>query len=189
MNPSSESKTNVAVTSKVNPSFFKTKKFWIIAVIIVVVVGGVTVTVLLFEHNKHKPLTVTEQKKQAQNTVTQINSGKYKAALDSSQQLVDNTPPGSPERYTALSYLGVAYMTNRQYDQALNAFLQAEAIKKDQSSYSMFVSMAQIYTQKGDKAKAIEYYQKAIARTKATPENADDLYIPAYEAAIKRLQQ
>jgi len=185
---SSGSKVTVVTSpSKRIPQFGKDKKVLIALLILVLLisVGGYLVISRLLSPK----LSVTKQKAVIAHTEVQINSGNYKAALDTSKKLLKDLPQDSPQRYLALTNLGTAYVTNHQIDLALQAYLQAEAIKKEQTSYSVFVTMAQIYTQKGDKAKAIEYYQKAIARTKATPEDADDLYVPNYQAQIKALQQ
>jgi Tfp pilus assembly protein PilF len=162
----------------------------IVVILILTLLGAAAAFVYVQYIRNTAPANNDKQEKaEVQKTTNTINSGNYKSALSQSQALVEKLPADSPQRYDALVNLGISYTANGQIDKALETLQQAEAIKKDQTSYSVFVMMAQLYTKKGDKAKAIDYYNKTIARAKATPEDSDDLYIPTYQSFIKELQK
>lgn len=171
-------------------SISKNKTFFLIigTLIVIIIIAGI-VYGLMWKKSNDQTVAEKEQDSQLQHGVDQINSGNYEEALSSNKQLVENLPADSSKRYDALVSLGISYVATGKTDEALKTLLEAEAIKKEQTSYSVFVTIGQIYTMKNEKPKAIEYYQKAIERTKVTPEDADDLYVPGYEAAIKELQQ
>jgi Tfp pilus assembly protein PilF len=101
--------------------------------------------------------------------------------------MLKNSSQDDNQKYETLVALGGTYFANQQPDKALETLLAAENIKHDQTASTIFVTIAQLYIQKGDNTMGAAYYRKAIMRAKATPESADDGYIPEYESAIKSL--
>ncbi len=65
-----------------------------------------------------------------------------------------------PDQVESLSNLSIVYMTNNEVDKAIEVLLRAETITR--KDFIILSSLAYAYKQKGDKAKAIEYYQKTV---------------------------
>ncbi|MEI6754622.1 MAG: hypothetical protein WCK78_15820 [Paludibacter sp.] len=65
-----------------------------------------------------------------------------------------------PDQVESLSNLSIVYMTNNQVDKAIEVLLRAETITR--KDFIILSCLAYAYQQKGDKAKAIEYYQKTV---------------------------
>ncbi len=65
-----------------------------------------------------------------------------------------------PNNVESLSNLSIVYMTNDEVDKAIEVLLRAETINK--KDFIILSSLGYAYKYKGDKAKAIEYYQKTI---------------------------
>ena len=64
-----------------------------------------------------------------------------------------------PNHLQSMSNLSIVYMTYEEVDKAIEILQRAERIEK--KDYVILSSLAYAYKHKGDKAKAIEYYQKA----------------------------
>ena len=58
----------------------------------------------------------------------------------------------------SLSNLSITYLLTDQYDKAISPLLKAE--KLDPKDYIVLSNIARAYVLKGDKQKAIEYYEK-----------------------------
>lgn len=65
-----------------------------------------------------------------------------------------------PNHIESLSNLSVTYLLTREYDKGLEPLLKAEKINP--KDYVVLSNIAQGYKLKGDKKKAIEYYEKTI---------------------------
>jgi tetratricopeptide (TPR) repeat protein len=85
-----------------------------------------------------------------------------------------------PDHVESLSNLGVTYLITQKYDEALVAFLRAE--KNAPKDMIVVGNIAHAYKLKGNKQKAIEYYEKVIS--------AGDTKMSDYaKKQIKELQQ
>jgi tetratricopeptide (TPR) repeat protein len=85
-----------------------------------------------------------------------------------------------PDHVESLSNLGVTYLITQKYDEALVAFLHAE--KNAPKDMIVLGNIAHTYKLKGNKQKAIEYYEKVIS--------AGDSKMSDYaKKQIKELQQ
>jgi len=65
-----------------------------------------------------------------------------------------------PNHIESLSNLSITYLLTGEYDKGINALLKAEKINP--KDFIVLSNIAQGYKLKGDKTKAIEYYEKTI---------------------------
>jgi tetratricopeptide (TPR) repeat protein len=85
-----------------------------------------------------------------------------------------------PDHVESLSNVGVTYLITKKYDEALLAFLRAE--KNSPKDKIVLSNIARTYQLKGDKKKALEYYEKVVS--------AGDSEMSEYaKKQIKELQQ
>ena len=75
------------------------------------------------------------------------------------KQIADEVLKFYPNNVESLSNLSIVYMVNDEVDKAIEVLLRAESINK--KDFVILTSLAYAYKQKGNKEKAIEYYQKA----------------------------
>jgi len=91
----------------------------------------------------------------AQDLMVTGKSNEASKQLESDIAGTDN----SDEKYELYLTQGVNYENQKQYDNAIAAYKNAEAIKKTSTVYE---SLGRTLAAKGDKAAAIEYYKQAI---------------------------
>lgn len=85
--------------------------------------------------------------------------GDYEAAQKAlAEELATTTD--NEAKYSLYLQEGLNSKNAGKYDEAIESYKKAEAVKKTTGLYS---AMARAYESKGDKAKAIEYYKKALA--------------------------
>ena len=144
-------------------SRFRFKKPVIIALVLVLV--GVAGSALLLTQRNLNPLA-----KNTDETVDPVMSAYDEAtklantkSIDEANKFYDQQIAGSKNSEEKISLLmdkaSIAYNAG-DFDTALKAALDADAIKSSAGTLSM---IAQSYEGKGDKAKALEYYKKALA--------------------------
>jgi Tfp pilus assembly protein PilF len=155
--------------------------------VIVVVLGG-----LLYNHRRQsdkvkKAQEIVYGKQAISQAAKELAANKLTQATSTLETYLSQPRPAA-QKYEALAELGTIYMVNRHSDKALTTLQAAEAIRKDQTSSNVLLAMAVVYQSKGNKAQAVVYYKKAIARIKAVKGGADGLLIPQYEATIKILE-
>jgi len=65
-----------------------------------------------------------------------------------------------PEHIESLSNVSITYMLLEEYDKAIAALIKAEEVNP--KDYIVLSNLAQAYLQSGDKAKALEYFEKTV---------------------------
>lgn len=93
--------------------------------------------------------------------------GRYQEAIDAFHKLIE-TFPGNPSVY---AYLGIAYLRNKEIDQAI-AFL-SKAVDLNTDFAPAYLALGESYLMKNDHDKAVESIQRAL---KIQPENAPAHY-------------
>ena len=76
------------------------------------------------------------------------------------KEIADEVLKFYPNHIESLSNLSIVYMTNDEVDKAIEVLLRAETINK--KDCIILSSLGYAYKHKGDKAKAMEYYQKTV---------------------------
>ena len=82
------------------------------------------------------------------------------ALLANMQAIANEILSYYPDDIMSLSNLSVTYLLTDEYDKALECLLRAE--KLNPKDYIVLANIAHAYKLKGDKQKAIEYYEKTI---------------------------
>jgi tetratricopeptide (TPR) repeat protein len=77
--------------------------------------------------------------------------------------------------YGASFHLGLAYFGTNQLDKSIKAY--DHAAKIDPGSADTYYELSRVYEKKGDKAKALEYVNKALS------------FVPNYEDALKQKEK
>lgn len=85
------------------------------------------------------------------------NTGKD-ALLKNMQDIAGAVLKYYPDHIESLSNLSIGYLITKKYDKALEPLLKAEKIKPE--DFIVLSNIAFAYKEKGEKTKAIEYYQK-----------------------------
>lgn len=80
---------------------------------------------------------------------------------EANKQLTDDiaSTSNSDEKYELYLTQGVNYENQKQYDDAITAYKNAETLKKTSTVYE---SLGRVSASKGDKATAISYYNQAL---------------------------
>lgn len=85
--------------------------------------------------------------------------GDLDKAHDSINDALDNPNLSAQAKHDLYMQQGVTYENEKKYDQALESYRKAFETKESSQAAE---SIARMYEQKGDKASAITYYEKAI---------------------------
>jgi tetratricopeptide (TPR) repeat protein len=167
------------------------KKRVLIRVVLAVIVLLLALSVVWYLANNDGDGSGTEARLSDEEVVSAsyegINAQDYEAVEKSLEARLDEGIEDQEQRYQALANLGLTYVVQGQDEKALEYLLQAESIKEDETAGDILGVIARLYVKKGDNETAISYFKRAIARLRATPENADDGYIPNFEAQITHL--
>lgn len=83
-----------------------------------------------------------------------------KALLGNMREVAEKILEFYPEHVESLSNISVTYLLTEKYDDAISYLLKAEKIAPE--DYIVLANIARAYSLKGDKAKAISYYEKVI---------------------------
>lgn len=102
---------------------------------------------------KPAPVAVQEAQKQAL-------AGNTDAAQSTLQTAI-NQSTNTEEKQQLYVQQGVTYGNNGDYQKALQSYLEAEKVKSDFTTSHL---IGEAYEALGDKAKAIEYFKKAISQ-------------------------
>lgn len=87
------------------------------------------------------------------------NTGDTKL-LDNMKRISEAVLKYYPDNVESFSDLAIVYMVNKNYDKAIEQLLKAEKLAP--TDYNVMNGIAEAYTKKGDKAKAITYYEKVM---------------------------
>lgn len=159
----------------------------IISIAVLIVAGGVTAWFVMSNQKTSnekdsKNYPSKEVVKAAQDAQKLISSGK----TDEASKLYDDEIANTSDPYQKARLLlskAIMIYNKGEYDNALTVAKQAESYDSNESSAAF---IAQIYTMKGDKQKAIEYYQKVISlMDKSQPTYESELQY--YNDSIKEL--
>lgn len=80
--------------------------------------------------------------------------------LENMREIANEVLKFYPNHIESLSNLSITYLLTKEYDKGIEALLRAEKINP--KDYIVLGNIAQGYKLKGDKKKAIEYYEKTI---------------------------
>ena len=171
---------------------FPHKKRWIIGAIIVVILVGGAVCAWLFilRPKSSTPESSTEQitasAKAVGQTVLEAMKQSNNGELDDAVVTYDNAVKATEdplEKSILLKNKAVLYVNDGKYDEALTVAKESETLNQNADT-AQFIAL--IYEKKGDKQKAIEYYQKAILLVDKTQDlaNSDIQY---YQSRIEAL--
>jgi tetratricopeptide (TPR) repeat protein len=168
------------------------KKKWIIGIIIVILLIGGSVAAWLITSNQKslKTSTNTNQAKTAaearasfNNVDKLVNTDKTDEAKAAYDELIKNTSDPNQKAFLLLDK-ATLYLKDSKYDEALAIAKEAENYGPKSSGVASYI--AQIYSLKGDKQNAIDYYQKAVSFVdKTDPMSGSD--IKDYQDIIKYL--
>ena len=162
------------------------KKRWIVSFVLILVLCGVIVAWFVVTREKKTTPQTQDINKATSQTVSDAqalaNNGKVDAAKAAYDAAAKNTNDND-QKSIFLSQKATLLFNNAQYEEALVVALEAESAKKDATAEGF---IAQIYEKKGDKQKAIEYYQSALVLVdKSQP--TSDVDIQYYQSVIRRL--
>lgn len=116
-----------------------------------------------------------------------VEKGENDKAISEFASLLGEVGDDDPVAPLLLSALGVLYERNSQFDKALETFSRLAGFKGFEESSSE--AMGRVYEQKGDKAKAIEMYSKAIADNPEDPQVLPNPNRETIQARINSLQE
>lgn len=162
------------------------KKIIILLLLVLLLGAGILTAILISKPSKDKALKPT-QEQIVNGSYDQINNQDFGAVEEDLTSEINTGIKDDERRYQAYANLGLSYIAQGKLDEALEALLEAENIKQEETAGDALAMIARIYASKGETETAINYFKKAIARLKATPENADDGFIPNLEAEITNL--
>ncbi|WP_299212600.1 tetratricopeptide repeat protein [uncultured Aquimarina sp.] len=80
--------------------------------------------------------------------------------LDNMKEIAKEVLKFYPNHIESLSNLSITYLLTKEYDKALDPLFKAE--KLNPKDYIILSNIAQAYKLKGEKQKAIEYYEKTV---------------------------
>lgn len=182
-------------TAKISPAH---KKFSFFKKIIVVVVALAVIGCGLFLYFKiyhqQTDTNTVQQIPSADNFDTRLTTveeasqiatnGNYAAG----QKVLDDDFAGKTDETSTVDYYvdkAILAVNNKYYDEALGFAKQANDIAKSRLTSRI---LAQIAEAKGDKAKAIEYYQLTISRYSENDKLSDDQALN-YSEDLQKLQE
>jgi len=87
------------------------------------------------------------------------NTGDNKL-LDNMREISNEVLAHYPNHIESLSNLSITYLLTKEYDKALHPLFKAE--KLNPKDHIVLLNIAQAYKLKGEKQKAIEYYEKSV---------------------------
>lgn len=115
-----------------------------------------------------------------------IQDGQYNVAEKKLNEYIDSSASVS-DRQSAQVNLATVLLYKKEDAQALDLLLRLEK-EKASFGYTTYVMIASIYEKRQEKAKAADYYQKAVEAANASSEITDDMYVKYYEQKIKNLR-
>lgn len=155
-----------------------TKKQWliilgVIGVIVVAFGAGVLVWWLQHKNPANTPANggvVGSQSdhallKPAVDAQQQAFKGDTQGAVKTIQNALNQPNVSNDDKYTLLVEEGVTYSNNHQYQQALDALKQAEAVSSTFTTSHLIAEQAEAL---GDKSTALTYYKKALTQLDTT---------------------
>lgn len=161
----------VAVVMKAQPSHHK-KRGYVLLVLVVLVC--LAVAGWLMYHNRHddsdtgKKVTAAEKHTEVMKQVaTADNAGDFAAEAKQLQAYIDSNPP-SEYAESEIIRLATAYQNTKDYDNAIKWY-QVALDKYPDAKLAATRGIAYAYMAKGDKQKAIEYFEKTIEIEKSDP--------------------
>jgi len=161
------------------------KKKWVIGIIITIllIVGSATAWLII---SNQKSSQVARIAKETSQTVEDAKKLANNGSIDDAKTAYDGAIKKTEDPYQKSVLLlskATLYYNDGKYDDALATAKEAESINQTDNVTNF---IARIYEKKGDKQKAIEYYQKTITLIdKSQPlANADAKY---YQSKIEAL--
>ncbi|HUD07916.1 MAG TPA: hypothetical protein VMQ52_02470 [Candidatus Saccharimonadales bacterium] len=153
----------------------------IIFVIVLVCIGGAIYWGL---YKNPTPISGTVFESNIQNDGLNSNP---KAAQQTLSQFLASKPSVANKQF-AITQVGGVYLESSQYAQAINEYLQAQALSPKQNILYLDEALAEAYQKTDQNAQAIIYYNKAIAAL-----NPKDLMTPGdkigFEQTIQELSK
>lgn len=121
--------------------------------------------------------------KPAADAQQQALKGDTSGAVQTIQSALNQQNVSDKDKYTLYVQEGVTYSNDKQYQKALDAFKQAEAVRSDFTTSHLIAEQAEAL---GDKTTALTYYKKALSQldTKAISYRSDK---QVYEDKIRSL--
>ncbi|AFM04714.1 hypothetical protein Fleli_2341 [Bernardetia litoralis DSM 6794] len=95
-----------------------------------------------------------------QNYQIQLYNTENDSLLNNMKDIAETVLKYYPEHIESLSNLSIVYLFQEQYDKALEPLLKAEKINP--KDYIILNNIAEAYKNKGDKKKAIKYYELTL---------------------------
>ena len=166
----------------------------VVVVLLLVLAAGIGVLVQLLQHksgsNTSNSQTGNSKAALTQDTLPQSVKDAQNSALkgdinQSNKQIASSlaTTDNNDEKFDLYLQQGINYENQSKWDDALNSYKQAEAIKQ---TYSLYKSMGRVAEAKGDKASALSYYKKALPLV-PTNDPLHDFYVNQIQAKITQL--
>lgn len=179
-----DAKTNIKVRTS---NLFKDKKFVNKLIITLLIIGvssagaiGYSIWARNVAQKAQKDKILTKTLKDAD---VLSNTGKKESAeqaYDEAIKMVDDPS----KKINLILQKAMLYSNDSKYDEALAIAKEAESVTLDANAASYIGSL---YERKGDKQKAIEYYQKTISLIDKTISGSDE-YIKDYQRKIDWLK-
>jgi tetratricopeptide (TPR) repeat protein len=141
------------------------KKVWVTVgtVVLLITAAGAGFLIQMLQHRNDAPTTNGQNTLPASLTKVEnlISAGKTEEAQQELTAALNNSSTSNEDKY--LLYNTQANLANdrRDYNAVIDALLKADAIRPTPETAS---GLGAAYQELGDKAKAIEYYRRAIER-------------------------
>lgn len=164
MNTSGDSNKNITVVGEKSFKLSRPLKLVIIVLILGILAGGGYYYYKSLQNKKSSEWAPYAQQDYSQyknansRGIALQNEGKYEEALALYDQKITEVTDNKVKALLVLNK-SLVYFNQQNFDKALELAFQSESLDKN---YSVEKYIAEIYTMKGDKGKAIEHYQKSI---------------------------
>jgi tetratricopeptide (TPR) repeat protein len=177
-----------------NSSFYKSKKFKIIASILIVLVIGASVAIIIYKRNSMLQSNNggSQDANTAQENSTMLNKAmalSQSGDQDAAFALYDKAIASAKTDQDKSAFMiakATSYYNSKDYDKALELAKQAEALDKN---VNVFDFIATIYERKDDKPMALSYYSKAITLIKENSGKISQADLEYYEYKVTELSK
>lgn len=152
--------TQVVVMSSMQSSSKRKLVGLMLTAFLLVAAIGLTVFILT---NKDDPSTGDDKPKATSEVIMDSATVQYsqskEAAVKMTSEAFENTE-NNEDKFALAEQTGAVYESNQDYDRAIEWYMKADEIKSNQRG--PLGGLARTYKAKGDRIKAIEYFEKVL---------------------------